>query len=267
METLIKTGRVAYSVGLLVMGVHQIYYGDFRPVLLPPWPSWRMNPQHLAYIVGIALVGAAFAIIFSEKGKRVSLALGTVFLALVIFWHLPYLFFIQPHEVKNLGLWTDALKALAWSGGAFTVAGSFDDDMAYRLKLMVLVEKVIPVGPIFFSVTMIAFGIDHFLYVDFVAPLVPAWIPGQIFWTYFAGVILIGSGVLIIFKIKVKLIATLLSMAIFLWFIILHIPRALADPVTANGNEIVSAADALAFSGIALIIAFRMSHHSRNTVM
>jgi hypothetical protein len=42
---------------------------------------------------------------------------------------------------------------------------------------------------------------------------------------------------------------------IFLWFVLLHIPRAIADPFTNNGNEVASAFDALAFSGIAFLIA------------
>jgi hypothetical protein len=42
---------------------------------------------------------------------------------------------------------------------------------------------------------------------------------------------------------------------ILLWFIILHIPRALANPLTNNGNEVTSAFSALAFCGIAFVIA------------
>jgi uncharacterized membrane protein YphA (DoxX/SURF4 family) len=102
---------------------------------------------------------------------------------------------------------------------------------------------------------MILFGIDHFLYADFVSKLVPMWIPGQLFWTYFAGVALIGSGIGIILKIKLKLVATLLGVMIFLWLIMLHIPRAIADPYGDKGNEVTSVFEALGFSGIAFVIA------------
>jgi uncharacterized membrane protein len=102
---------------------------------------------------------------------------------------------------------------------------------------------------------MIAFGIDHFLYTDFVATLVPSWMPGHIFWTYFAGIALIGTGVGIILKFTRKWVALLASAMIFLWFILLHIPRAIADPNGNKGNEITSVFEALAFSGIALGIA------------
>jgi hypothetical protein len=38
--------------------------------------------------------------------------------------------------------------------------------------------------------------------------------------------------------------------------LILHIPRAIAMPDAANGNELTSVFQALAFSGVALVIAF-----------
>ena len=102
---------------------------------------------------------------------------------------------------------------------------------------------------------MIVFGIDHFLYTEFVATLVPRWIPAPVFWTYFAAVALIGSGVAIILKIKIRLIGILLGIMLFIWFVILHIPRAVADPYVDKGNEVTSVFEALAFSGIAFVIA------------
>jgi uncharacterized membrane protein YphA (DoxX/SURF4 family) len=68
-------------------------------------------------------------------------------------------------------------------------------------------------------------------------------------------VALIGSGIAIILKIKLRIIATLLGIMIFLWFIFLHIPRAIAQPFVDKGNEVTSAFSALAFCGIAFVIA------------
>lgn len=43
---------------------------------------------------------------------------------------------------------------------------------------------------------------------------------------------------------------------LLLWFVILHIPRAIADPAIEKGNEITSVFQALAFSGIAFYWLF-----------
>ena len=104
------------------------------------------------------------------------------------------------------------------------------------------------------AIMVIVFGADHFLYMPFVSSLVPAWIPGHIFWTYFAGAALIAAGAGMIFRVKARLAATLLGTMIFAWVLVLHIPRAVADPYGLIGNEWTSVFEALAFSGIAFIL-------------
>jgi uncharacterized membrane protein YphA (DoxX/SURF4 family) len=257
METLAKIGRTFYGVAIMIIGSIQIFYADFRTVILPPWPGWRnTSPEIAAYITGAALILAGATIIFSKRGKDVALILGGILLTLVVFWHLPYILFIQPHQIENLGLWAEASKALALAGGAFVVAGTFKNENAINKNFVIeVLEKLIPCGRIFFCIVMIEFGVDHILYIENIATLVPAWISGSVFWTYFAALALIGSGLAIILNVKVRLVAMLLGVMIFMWFILLHIPRAIEFPELNKGNEIASSADALAFSGIAFIIA------------
>src|SRR5258708_38998745 len=101
--------------------------------------------------------------------------------------------------------------------------------------------KLIPYGIILFALTIISYGINHFLYTKGAADYIPAWIPGHMFWIYFAGIALLGSGIAILLKIKTGLIATLLGTMIFIWFIILHMPKVIAAPAADRGDEITSA--------------------------
>ena len=149
--------------------------------------------------------------------------------------------------------WENAEKELALAGGAFVIAGCFSKKNEPSLKR--LWGKLIPFGAILFSITMISFGILHFLYAKDVSDYVPSWVPNRLFWTYLAGTGLIGSGLAIILKIKPGLAATLLGTMIFTWFIILHIPRVIGSPVAYMGSEVTSALIALAYSGIAFVIA------------
>lgn len=95
--------------------------------------------------------------------------------------------------------------------------------------------------------------------MPFVAMLVPNWIPWHTFWGYLAGIALVAAALGIILNIQLKLAADLLGAIVLIWFITLHIPRAIADPVSGNGNEIVSVFESLAFSGIAFLIAANAS--------
>lgn len=93
------------------------------------------------------------------------------------------------------------------------------------------------------------------MFTDFVSTMVPKWIGMPLFWTYFCGAALIGSGIAIIFKIWIKPIAFLLAVMLFLFFIFFHVPDAIANPYVSGGTEIVRAIIALLFCGTALVIA------------
>ncbi len=253
-----QPGRWFYGIAMVVYGAQQIFYGDFRQVQVPAWQFHVPLLRWWAVLSGICLVVSAVAIFSGKKAREVLLALGGVFLFLFLFIHIPFEIFGEVNSSAHLALWTSALKELALAGGAFVMAGSFPEpELRRNGRVITFLEKLIPLGGIFFSVTMISFGIMHFMYGEFVAGLVPPWIPDHLFWTYFSAVALIGSGMSIVLKIRTGAIAMLMSLMLLLWVIVLHIPRALADPFGNRGNELSSVFDALAFCGTAFVISLR----------
>ncbi|MHA4807128.1 DoxX family membrane protein [Flavitalea flava] len=257
MEKLIGTGRIFYGIAIAAVGFQQCFYADFHPMVLPPGHTWLPALGFWAWFSGAAFLASGAAIVFAVKVRTVSLVLGTVLLAIFCFYYIPYELFVDPYY-KHLGEWGEAEKELALSGGGFVIAGTYTCENGNTQKKPLFIrflEKLIPFGRIFFSITMISFGIDHLYYTKPISTMIPAWIPAHIFWTYFAAFALIGSGITIILKIKDRLTATLLGLMILLWFIFLHIPGAIAHPFTDKGNEVTSAFSALAFSGIAFVIA------------
>ncbi len=246
----IPVGRCFYAMGLIGIGVQHFIFSDFIPVIMPAWPSWIPGGHTIfAYSVGALLIAAGACIMFDINGRAVAAVTGAGFLVLVITAHIPATMALYP---RHLGSWTNAFKLLTMSGGAWMVVGSLEERTAQNMGFL---EPIMPIGRYFLPITVVAFGYAHFLYVEFVQTLVPAWIPGHVFWTYFAGVALIASGLGIIFHVQARLAAFLLGLMILLWFIMLHIPRAIADPHSGNGNEWTSVFEALAFSGIAFIMA------------
>jgi uncharacterized membrane protein len=259
METLIKAGRLIFGIGLTGLALLQFYFPGFRPVFIPSWPGWLPDPQLFIYLSSVGLIICAASIVFNFKPKKTHLILGCVFLALLLVFHIPF-HIVQ--STTSLGGWTNTFKILAFSGSAFIVAGSYAYNETDN-NAKPFLERLIPLGSIFFGIMMFVFGVDHFLYYQFVETLVPRWIPYPLFWTYFAGIALIGAGVSFIFRIKVKLIGILTSIMLFAWFLVLHVPRAATMPPEAdNGNEITSVFQALAFSGVALVMALNAERTS-----
>ncbi|HLZ17426.1 MAG TPA: hypothetical protein VKQ08_10315 [Cyclobacteriaceae bacterium] len=252
MERLVNAGRKFYGLGLLGLGIQQFFYGDFLAVFVPAWSASVPGQAVWAYLVAAVLALGGGAIVLERKTNAVGVLLGGLFLLLFVAVHLPYQLQVNP-DAGQIGAWTNSFKVLTLSGGAFVVAGSLGQNHSTD-PLTGFLRKFIPLGRIFFAITLFTFGVDHFLYIRFVAALVPAWIPGKTFWAYFAGVALIGSGLGLGLKIKMKEVAFLTGLMIFLWFLVLHIPRAMADPLGQHGNEVTSVFEALAFSGIGFML-------------
>ena len=252
MGNLSNIGRIFYGMAVVATGFQTIYYYDFPYWLLPPKHSWIHGLVILAYISGAMLILAGGCITFEKKIRPIALLLGTGLLLIFCFYFIPYEFMVSSNYM-HFGEWENAAKELAFASGAFVVAGCYSEKN--EIPLTRFLGKLIPFGVIFFSITIISFSVDHFLYAKEAADYVPSWVPCHMFWLYFTGTALFGSGLAIVFKIKPGLAAALLGAMIFTWFIILHIPRIIVSPVANMGSEVTSAFLALAYSGIAFVIA------------
>jgi uncharacterized membrane protein YphA (DoxX/SURF4 family) len=249
---MLNTGRIFYGVAIAGIGFPTIYYKDF-PYMLFPQQNFSF-PGHIAltYIVGLIMILVGICIVFEKKIRPVSFLFGFILLLIFCLYYLPYQFFVTSN-FKHLLEWDNAGKELSLAGGAFVIAGCFSEKNKNSLNRMS--EKSMRYGSVLFSIPIITFGILHLLYAKDVSTLVPSWVTHPVFWTYLAGIGLTGSGIAIILKIKPGFIATLLGAMIFIWFIMLHIPRVVNAPVTDLEGEVTSAFLALAYSGIAFVIA------------
>jgi uncharacterized membrane protein YphA (DoxX/SURF4 family) len=113
------------------------------------------------------------------------------------------------------------------------------------------------IGRYVYAFSMVIFGIQHFMYAQYIAFLIPKWMPGHLFLAYFTGTAFIAAGVAIAAHIFSRLASILLGLMFFLWVVTLHTPRVIASP--HNTDEQVSLFVALAFSGSSILLAAHSS--------
>jgi uncharacterized membrane protein YphA (DoxX/SURF4 family) len=239
MGNLSNIGRIFYGIAIAAMGLLTIYDRDFPYMMIPPKHSWISDHVLLVYLFGALLFLAGACIVIEKILVPVSLLLGAVLLSIFCFYFVPYEFLVSPNYM-HFGDWENAAKELALAGGAIAVAGH---------------KKWIRLGVVLFAITIISFGTDHFLYAKEASDYIPSWVPAHLFWMYFCGLALLGSGIAILFNIKPRLSAVLLGAMIFIWVVILHIPRVIAFPIDNQSGEVTSAFLALSYCGIAFVIA------------
>jgi uncharacterized membrane protein YphA (DoxX/SURF4 family) len=158
------------------------------------------------------------------------------------------------HDLVGAILWLQISAELFWpyfAGATLSLAGL----AALRGDVLLArgSDKIVSMGRLFFAVPMAVFGAEHFTEAKFVVRMVPAWIPGAWFWTYFVGTALIAAAASLVLKKQARLAATLLGLMLFLFVVLMHIPNVVANPRDRIAWAI--ALRDLAFSGGALAFA------------
>ncbi len=121
------------------------------------------------------------------------------------------------------------------------------------------VDKIMPLGRLFFAIPMAVFGSEHFTATADIAALIPRWIPAHLFWAYLVGLGFLCAALSITVLVQARLAAALLGMTWLIFVCVMDMPGAVANP----GNRFfwALALRQLAFSGGAF--AFAMSWSTR----
>lgn len=247
---LAPAGRILYAIGLGSIGLMHFFYMNFPWVVIPDYPDRLPFRLLWIFVIGMALTIAGVCILFNLQGRKIAAWTGVGLLTLVVVAHIPNQ--LTGQYAKVLGAWTNTLKEMALAGGAWIAALTLSGK---DREVSPWLEWALPAGRYMFGAMLTIFGFDHFLYPKFVASLVPDWVGAQMFWTYFAGAALIAGGIGIMVPRVARIAALSTGVMILLWIPMVHLPRAIADPYMNVGNEWASVWEAIAFSGMAFMLA------------
>jgi uncharacterized membrane protein len=248
MNSLIKPGRILYAIAIACFGMH---YLAFVTTLsdAPPGPPWYPGAHWLSWVSGAALLAAGATLAVNVKGRWAALLLGIALLLRVVVIHVPRVL-VNLHDP---GPWTSAAEMLSICGGGLVLAGALIRGLDGSQFPGRSSNPTTVAGQYLFAVPLFIFGAQHLMYGQFVATLIPSWIPAHLFWAYFVGAAFIASALAIITRQLAASSSSLLGLMFLLWVLILHSPRVAASP--HNTNEWTSAFVALAMSGSALAVA------------
>jgi len=120
-------------------------------------------------------------------------------------------------------------------------------------------DKAIVLGPVFDAVALAVFAAEHFLAAQDLMTIVPAWLPGPLFWTYFVGAAWLAAAISFIAWRLVHWSAVLLALAFLIIVATIDLPN-----LPAHVNERLFwtlTVRELSFAGGAMVLAGSMQPH------
>jgi uncharacterized membrane protein YphA (DoxX/SURF4 family) len=273
-SALVPLGVRIYGLGAMAIGLVGLVWGDFA-LQWQPVPAGLPGRTVLAYIFSAALLVAGalvndrgsraltgfaahrsaggIATVSVAVGARSaavgSAALATLYAVVVIFMHGPQIF-LHPGAFPAWDGAAEQLALLAGGLAAYAYLSGADNRLARPpglgqpsglgppsgLGLLGPLARLARISVIMMGICLLMFGLAHFLYLDFTASMVPAWLPGgQKFWAAVTGAGHLAAGIALLTGVKARLAAIALTVMFAVFGALVHLPLLLADPHSHMG--------------------------------
>ena len=241
-------GHILFAIGLAGLGVLSLLFADFA-MNWQPVPVWVPFRVVLAYASGTILFVGGIGTLLRRAAMWSTLVLAIFVLTWLLVLQVPRVV----SSPTDAGVWLGfGENSLLVSGGWILFASLAARDGRREMRFMSS-EGIIRSARILYAVALPLIGISHFVYADFTASMVPAWLPYHVGFAYLTGAGHIAAGLGLLLGILPRLAAALEASMISSFVILLHASGVAAAP--ANRLQWTMMLVATAYAGAAWIVA------------
>jgi uncharacterized membrane protein YphA (DoxX/SURF4 family) len=220
---IVGLGHGLFAIAAASLAILSLTYGDLAP-MGQSMPAW--NPGREIWLDGSALLAlaASIGLCFSRTALPSALTI-SAYLTVWAVTCIPPIF----SKPLSIGAWYGFCEAMTSLAGVWSLYGmlrwqSRGSEMPIASKRAVRATQVV------FGLTCVFYGCSHFAYADYTASMVPAWLPGRLEFAYFTGLGHIAAGTGIVLGILPRLAATLETIMMSLFGLLVWVPSFFAQP-------------------------------------
>jgi uncharacterized membrane protein len=221
-----RMGHAVFSATMIGLGIVGLLYPDFVPVW-NPFPASVPARELFLYLGALISLTSGIGLLV----PRLAPAAARLLLATLLLW---LLFFRLPnflHEPLFAACWTVFPLAVILAA-AWVLHVWFASDWDRKHLGFIGSNNGLRIARVLYGLSLIFFGMAHFLAVQATTPLVPKWLPAHLFWAYFTGCTFIAAGVAVLIGLYARLAAALSALQIGLFLILVWIP------IVAAGSKV-----------------------------
>ncbi len=251
LDKIVALSRLCFAIPLAVFGALHLFGPQFVKDIVPPYLPGR---SFWVYSVGCALIAASLSIATGIGVRWSGLLFGIMMFLFVAMIHLPGAL----HRPDRI-IWVIVFREMAFGGGGWILAGNARDGWRGQGK-----STLIAVGSVFVTITLVVFGLEHFLHPTGLpgvplAKQMPASVPGRVLIGYVTGAALLVTAGSILMARKTRTVATCLGGWLVLMVLVIYGPvliGALSQPgIGVKLEGINYFADTLLFAAVILALA------------
>jgi uncharacterized membrane protein YphA (DoxX/SURF4 family) len=215
--------RGFFAIAAASLAIFILTYGDFAPSgrSLPGWIPWREAWVHLSALL---LLAAAAGLCFSRTALPSALTIGAYQAVWAVLGIPPIL-----SEPLSIGAWYGFCEATTSLVGAWILYVLLRRQ-SLGSEIPIAGERAVRVARVLFGLTCVFYGSSHFVYADYTAGMVPAWLPNPLGLAYLTGLGHLAAGIGIIVGILPRLAATLEAIMMSLFGLLVWVPSFFAQP-------------------------------------
>ena len=228
-----SAGHAAFAITVVALGIMGLVTRDFAPIW-PPVPDGLPGRAVLIWLCALVLLACGVGLL----GRRTAAPAARVLVASFLLW---LLLLRLPLMVASFAVntWWASCQTAVMAAAAWVLYAGFATEGDRRRVGSLAGERGVRIARVLYGAGLIPFGLAHFLYLEATAPLVPRWLPGPVFWSYFTGATFIAAGAAVIAGVWARAAAALMALQIGLFTLLVWVPIVAAGASESQWGEAI----------------------------
>jgi uncharacterized membrane protein len=225
---IVNFGDAVFAVTMIALGIVGLIQGRFTAT----WsgvPRGMPHREGLAYLCALISLVCGAGLLWHRTAMVAIRALLVSFLIWMAAFRVSH-FFAAPTGVDT---WWGCADTAVMVAAAWALYARFASNDGTQHRRFAGGDNGLRVARVFFALALIPFGVAHFTNLKETTVLIPGWLPWHVSWAYFTGSAFIAAGVAVLVGVCARLAATLITLQLGLFTLIVWLPVVASGAATA----------------------------------